>query len=483
MDKKAATNQEDWTSKDVAQKAIGGAFALGFRQLLVQGFYVAGGVLLARLLTPAEFGIYAVITFLLAFMNVFGDAGLAASLIRQTSAPEDRDYQSIFTIQQILVFSIAVLCWMLAPWVTSLYKLPDNDAWIFRLIALSLFITSFQVIPRVRLERRLAFHKLAVVEVTQAMVYNVVAVVLAWKGLGAMSFAFALVSRSVIGALMSNWVEPWAMRLHWDWELVRHRLRFGILYQGSAIVNLLKDTINPVFVGIFVGAGAAGYINWATMVANYPLIAAMILQRLYMPVFARLAQWPEKLARALGLAIGLITAVAYSLSAVLYVFREPLTVAIFGAKWVPALAVFLPFTLITVLLTPTIIAFGALNALGHSGTVFRFTLIWAVLTWILGPVSIWVYGWPGWGWANLGVNLVDVLILYALKKRTGFNCLPPIARALAFALCVGAFGQALLGMGLQWVAGMSLSLVFAASIGFVLYRSQLGDILRRLRPA
>jgi len=271
------------------------------------------------------------------------------------------------------------------------------------------------------------------------------------------------------------------MRWKWDWKLISQRLKFGLLYQGSLIVNLLKDTINPIFVGIFFGAGAAGYINWATMVANYPLIAAMILQRLYMPVFARLAEWPDKLARALIMAIGLISAVAYSLSFLLYVYRQPLTIAIFGAKWMPALELFLPFTMITVLLTPTIITFGALNALGHSGTVFRFTVVLVVLTWLLGPASIMLYGWPGWGWANLGVNFVDVLILYELKKLIGFNCFPTIARAFLMALCVGVFGQVLLTMGVHWVVGMCLSLAFACATGFMVYRLQLIDIFQRLR--
>jgi O-antigen/teichoic acid export membrane protein len=480
--KKIVMAEEGWTPGKVAHEAVGGALALGSRQLLVQAFNVAGGVLLARHLTPEEFGIYAVVVFMLAFMNAFGDVGLAASLIRQPSEPKDADYRSIFTVQQILVAFFVGLWWVFAPWVASLYGLDPDDAWLFRLAALSLLITSFQVIPRVRLERHLAFHKLAIVEVTQALVYNSVAVILAMRGLGAMSFAIALVGRALVGAVLSNWVERWAMGWEWNWSLVRERLRFGLSYQGALVVNLLKDTINPIFVGIFVGAAAAGYINWATMVANYPLIAVMVLQRLYMPVFARLAEWPENLARALHSAIGLISAVAYTAGFLLYVFRDPLTVAIFGAKWTPALELFLPFTLITVLLTPTIIAFGALIALGHSGTVFRFTVAVAIATWVLGPASIVAYGWLGWGWANFGANLIDLLILYELKKRIGFNAFPAVARALVLASVVAAFGQALLMSGMNWAVGVGLSVAFACLAGFVAYRAVLGDIVRRLRP-
>ena len=65
--------------QSVARKTLHGAFALGIRQILVQGTRILGGIFLARLLTPAEFGIYAIVLYLQTFLTAFGDAGLAAS--------------------------------------------------------------------------------------------------------------------------------------------------------------------------------------------------------------------------------------------------------------------------------------------------------------------------------------------------------------------------------------------------------------------
>lgn len=469
------------TAGTVANKAIKGAFALGMRQLIVQGLNVLGGILLARLLTPSEFGFYAVIFFLLNFLKFFGDAGLAASLVRESKEPCKEDYQAIFTVQQILVVAVAILLWSMAPWIANLYKLTDQDAWLFKLLAVALFLTSFQTIPKARMERHLVFDKLAIVEVGQAITFNFAAVFLAWKGAGPMSVAWGLLLHALVGALLSNLVDPWPMGWRWSWAIVRSRLAFGLPYQGANVINLLKDMVNPVFVVLFAGAAAAGYINWATMVANYPILAVMLLQRIYMPVFSRLMPWPDALNRTLHAVIGLVSVTVYTAGFLLYVFKEQITALIFGSQWQPALDLFLPFTIITVLLTPTIIAFSVLNALGHSGTVFRFSVAWLVATWVLGPLFIFVYGWQGWGWANVCVNLLNLLVLNQLKKKLGFDWVSPVLTALGVALLDAAGGYALVYLGVDWMIALGCSLAMAMVLLYFVYRAVFQELIRRVR--
>lgn len=69
-------------SKHVATKAVRGVFALGLRQILVHGFNLVGNVMLARMLSPTDFGVYAVVVFLITFLGAFGGTGLASNLIR-----------------------------------------------------------------------------------------------------------------------------------------------------------------------------------------------------------------------------------------------------------------------------------------------------------------------------------------------------------------------------------------------------------------
>ena len=106
-----------------------------------------------------------------------------------------------------------------------------------------------------------------------SFVFYSTAVGLAWKGVGALSFAIAMFARSLTGAILVNRASPWRIRWRWDWERASVHLKFGVPYQGVGFISLLKESITPVFIGLLLGAVSVGYINWAQMVAAYPVLA------------------------------------------------------------------------------------------------------------------------------------------------------------------------------------------------------------------
>jgi O-antigen/teichoic acid export membrane protein len=473
-----AVKSEATTQASITQKATRGAVALGLRQLFVQGSHVAAGIVLARILEPAQFALWGIVMFVLTFLTTFGDAGLGASLIRQQHEPDERDYRAIFTIQQLMVVVVVVAFWFLSPWLTQLYKLPHQDVWVFRLIALSLLLTSFMVIPQIRLERQLAFDKLAVIEVVQAVIYSGSAIILALANFQELSFGIALLLRSLVGTILAYAIAPWSLAWNWEWARVRSHLAFGLPFQGAKVITLLKDLINPVFFAIYIGTAAVGYINWATMVMNYPFLAVSLLQRLYLPLFARLANDFSRLNQALHRIVSLLALLVYTLSALLFVFRYEITVTVFGAQWLEALVLALPFVLISVLLTPIVIAMNVLNALGYSKIIFWSTVVSAFATWFIGGISVVLLGWQTWGWANLVVTSLYLGLLVLVTRYTGFSwwralVLPTV---VAFSSAVLA---ALLETFLPWMAALSLGLIIAVISSYKVWWS----VLRTLRSA
>jgi O-antigen/teichoic acid export membrane protein len=421
----------------VVRKALHSVMALGIRQVLTVAMSSLGGILLARLLSPLEFGLYAIVTFLLSFLVTFGDVGLAASLVRQAHEPLEEDYQAVFTIQQILVASVVILFWTAAPWIASAYHLPPHERWVFRLVALSLLCTSFQVIPSARLERHLAFEKLAVVEVAMSFVFYASAVTLAWRGVGTFSFAIAMFARSLTGALFVNLASPWPIRWRWDLQRARMHLKFGLPYQGIGVVSFLTSSITPVFIGLLLGAASVGYINWAQMVSGYPVLALMVLQRVYLPVFARLQLHTESLTRLVEQIIRATNALAAPVAILTLVSIEPLTKFVFGQKWLPAIPLFY-LLWGTNLFVPTATPLLALlNALGYSQKAFKFTLLFMLGIWVLGAPLILAFGTIGFGIASLCVNASNVILYRVAKAHLSFRILPLIVPAWCIAVVIG----------------------------------------------
>jgi O-antigen/teichoic acid export membrane protein len=448
----------------VVRKAVHSVLALGLRQVLNVGMSSLGGILLARLLSPVEFGLYAIVTFVLSFLITFGDAGLAASLVRQAHEPVEEDYQAVFTVQQVLVVSVIILFWLAAPWVAGAYHLPRHDSWVFRLVALSLLCTSFQVIPAAQLERHLSFEKLAVVEVAMSFVFYSTAVGLAWKGMGVMSFAIAMLARSLTGAILVNRASPWRIHWHWDWERASVHLKFGVPYQGIGFISLLKDSITPVFIGLLLGAASVGYVNWAIMVAAYPVLALGIMQRVYLPAFARLQLHREALSQFVEQVLRATNALVAPVAILTLVFIEPITKYVFGPKWLVALPLFHLFWVANIFVPTTTPLFALLNALGHSRTAFKFALIWMLGTWALGAPLILAFGTIGFAIANLCVQFTNLILCRMVQTHLSFRILPMIAPVWCVATAIGLAAYlamhftpptGLAGLGIYFALGLS----------------------------
>ncbi len=482
----SSSNHRSIESSEVVRKSVNGAISLGVRQILVQGARIVAGIFLARILTPAQFGVYAVILYLQTFLIAFGDAGLAGSLVRQHDEPEIADYQAIFTIQQVLVLLISAGLWFSSRWIAASYHMRPNEAWLFRLVALSFVATSFMVVPQIRLERKLEFHKVALIDSIQAIVFNVCAVVLAWKGFGAYSFAIALLLRALSGAIVAFWISPWAMRWHWDWVRVKSHMAFGLPYQGIQAASLLKDSISPVLVGFLLGTKEVGYITWASMLAAYPVLALMVLQRIYMPAFARLQHKTNELRSLVENVIWSANALVAPLSIITLVLIQPITVLIYGSKWLVATPYFYFFWMANLFVPTATPVLSLLNALGRSRTALTFALIWMAGTWVIGAPLILAYGTIGFAIANLLVQFSN-LWLYRVAQRwlpfrvytviTPVWMIAAVSGALVFVVCQLHHPGSLLLLGTYAIIGLVVYFVCA----YVFFRDKLHRVLQQVR--
>ena len=421
-----------------ARRAANGAVALLLRQGLVYGSNICGGIILARLLTPGEFGFYGVVLFFVAFLNIFGGTGFAANLIRTEDHPSLEDFRAVFTAQQVIVALVFVTIWITAPWLATHYHMQHHGSEFFRLIGLSLALTSLMVVSQVLMERELAFGKLAVIEVTQAVAFNLVAVVLAWRGVGVLSFAIALAIRAACGALLSNRIEPWAMGWLWDKNVLQRHLQFGLALQTSQFVSLVKDSITPVFVGLYLGAARMGYVTWAITLAGYPTMILMPLQRLYLPFFARLQSDREELRSYAGQATWVTNAIAAPLVVGTCVLAHPITVLIFGTKWLIALPLFYCLSIANIVASNSAPLLGLLNAVGRSHFTMVLAIVWMTTTWILGVPLMIKFGLIGFGIAVIAVQVTNISLYWAVWHEVSLSIWPTLWPSWPIALAVGS---------------------------------------------
>jgi len=479
-------NANSINSTAVPGLAIRGAAALGLRQLVAYGLNALAGLLLARWLAPADFAVFGIVSFLVAFLVTFGDVGLGASLIRRSEAPVERDLLVMFAIQLAISLILSAGVCVAAPRLAHLYGLPSHDAWAFRWAALALPVTAIQTVATVQLERELQFDRLAAIEVAQALVYFACLVGFVASGLGVSSFGLAVLLRAVAGAVAARLVKPWRIGLAWDWARTRTFLRFGLPYQGSAAVSLIKDSITPVFIGVFLGRAAVGYVNWAQMVATYPLIGLMIFQRVYLPSFARLQSDPERLRRLVEETIRAAHLITAPLAVFTLVFIGPIAHVLFGDRWSAALPLFYWMWGATLIIPTAIPVVGLLNALGRSHVTFGFSVLAMIETWAIGLPGVIRFGAPGFAAAYLAVQVSNLLLIHLAQRQLPFRTVAVAWKPWAIAGTVGFAGWLLTQtsppdrLGPLLACGVGLMAAYAA-LGWWFHRDTIQRVTNLLR--
>lgn len=474
-------------NRQIARSAMLGVASMSMRQVVVQLSNLLGGIVFARELSPRDYGFYGITLFIVAFLSSFGDVGLGASLVRQPQTPTEHDYRCVFGFQQLLVLGATLLSWGVSWLVMEREGVPNSGRFVFYAATLSVLIASFQSIPAIRLERALAFHRLALVEVAQALSFNIVASVLILHGFEMWSFGAALLVRSSLGALLIQTVSRWRIAWSFDWNCVKKHLAFGIHFQAFGFTFLVKDSIVSVLVSTLAGAAAVGYLNWSATVAGYSIVALMVLQRIYLPAFARLQADRAALGQFVERVVWASNAICAPLATLMLALFVPFTVFVFGSKWLAARDYFLLFWVAN-LLTPTSMPLvSLLNALGRAKVTLGFALIWAAGTWLIGAPLVVCFGAIGYAVADFAVQFTDLALFRTAQRFVPFQILVPILPAWTVAVGMGAvmwLVQRRFPVG-SWVeligyaaAGMSLYL-----LGLVIFDGAairgMRDLLRR----
>jgi PST family polysaccharide transporter len=316
------------------------------RQIFTTAATMAGGVVLARVLDPAEFGTYAIATFIVNIFMIFGDLGLGPAFIQSAAAPTDRDLQISFTIQFCLATTVILLTWGLAPWIIGVYPaLGPNGLRLARVISLLLYIPCFRSISMVQLERVLNFRPIAWSEGVGISLYQVVAVIGALAGLGVWSFVLATFAAGIFACTFTYCAAPWPVRLRFDSTEMRRILKQGISFQSTSIVDVLSQWATPAIVGTLVGPTAVGYIGMALANARRPLLLAESVMRVTFPHFSRLQEDSEKLHDTINDYLIALLWIMVLWTGFLWSSSTPLVTIVYSPKWLPAVPALIVFAL------------------------------------------------------------------------------------------------------------------------------------------
>jgi O-antigen/teichoic acid export membrane protein len=425
----------------VKKRSMSGVLSLISRSFLIQAIAFASNLLLTIFLDPKTFGIFFLVSAFINFFTYFSDVGLAAALIQKKEKLDLKDLRTTFTIQQVLVFSLLLAIFLLSPWVKNLYGLSQSAILLFYALGFSFFLSSLKTIPSILLERNLKFNLLIIPQVLETLVFNLLAVFLAWRGFGLASFTWAVLARGTVGLIAIYLIAPWKVGFAFSRQSLSRLLRFGLPYQANTLVAVLKDDLMTIFLGRIIGPLGLGYLGWAKKWAEQPLRFLMDnVTKVAFPAFSRLQDEKALLRKAVEKALFFLSFSTFPILIGFAVIASDLVKIIPRyLKWQPALLALYLYSFNSLWATVSTSMTNLLNAIGLIKKTFKLMIMWLVLSWVLMPVLGIKFGYNGVAAATAIIALSSSIAIYFVYQEIKFDLLGSVVKPLLAAGIMGTF--------------------------------------------
>lgn len=295
---------------------------------------------LARLLSPSDFGLMGMIMVVIGFAQAFADMGLSNAIIQRQDVEED-NLSSFFWIN---VFSgiIILICILLCRPIIALYfKQPVlSDYLIFA--AFIFLITPVGQIFTTILKKELKFETLSKIKIAGSVVYSISTIGLALAKFEVLSLIFGQLIRSLFTVIILFFIfrKIWLPRLHFSITEIKSYLSFGTFQMGEKAVNYFSANIDYIIIGRFLGPAALGFYTLAYNLMIFPLTKINpIITNVAFPVFSIIQNDNDRLKRGYCKVINYISMLSFPMLAGMLVVAPEFIRLIYGAKWEPSIAV------------------------------------------------------------------------------------------------------------------------------------------------
>lgn len=452
----------------IKKKSVGGVLSFFLRTLFIQAIGLASALVLSAYFSPSDFGVYGFVIQIIGILIFFSDVGLAAALIQKKQQPSLADYRTAFTAQQALSWAIVGVILIIIATGFVEQKVGSSGVWVLVSLGLSFPLATLQTISRIKLERDLDFSKLVLPQILEQLVFNGILICLAVQGVGAIAYAYAIITRSVIGAVSMFWLAPWEIGLSWNKESLKELMSYGLKFQINDFLARIKDQLFFLVVGTWFPLTQFGYINWAKNWSVYPYnLTVQNVMSITFPAFSRLQEHPGALKRAIEKTIYFISLFIFPVLVGMCVFVFPLIELVPRYdKWQPALLSLVFFSLsiawgaISTPLTNT------LNAIGHINTTLKLMVMWTALTWIISPICMYFFGYEGVAISAFIISFSSVASIYYVKKVVPFDAWVNVWQPLLAATVMAAVSVAFIHQWSQSFLWLGTGMVLAAATYF-----------------
>lgn len=382
---------------------------------LSRGVGILKIVILARLLSPFDFGILGLATLSVNLLNVFSETGIESALIQKEKI-EAIDLDTAWTFTLVRGFLLFVILFFSAGWVSAYY---ENDALkpVIETMSISFLLLGFTNVGIVYFQKKFEFKKKVFLESSADIIGSLTAIVLALWLRNVWALVAAAICWAIVKCVGSYIMHPYRPRIRIDKERVFNLLNFGKHIFWIGLMAFIITSFGDALVGKLLGVTILGFYSMAFNIANFPVSSLTgVLSQVLFPAYSAIQKEPKRAEKAFIRAFEATVIFLFPFMTMMIILSESFTALFLGEQWlpmVPSLKVLCVFGLlrsISSLYYPLHLALKPANQ-----TKIKIVDVTVFIV-IIYPLTI-NYGIVGTSCALSFVYLVNVIINTLLTKK------------------------------------------------------------------
>lgn len=398
-------------SESLTQQASRGALWILSSNIAVSGISFVGTAILARLLTPKDFGLLGMANLVTGAVALFGRFGLGAAIVHKKDVSH-QDLSTAFWANTAAGTILALTCVLISP-LAALFFGEKVVMWVLIALAMNFVLTAMCSVHSTLIYKRIEMKPLAVVEIASRSIRVGVMLVAAFAGLSFWSMVLGMIVERFFKTLAFFVIERWRPTFFFSVQRFKEMFRYGRNLFFGGFVGYLDQNIDFILTGRLLGAELLGYFQ---MSYNLPTLLRQYLNDsvgvVSFPVFCKIQDDNERLVRGVTKIIRFIAVGVLPILAGLSLTAHDFILIVYGKKWLPAVAPMQILCFGAALTSINTVISPLFNAKGRPDIDLKWSLLRLPAMILAVFIGVELGGLVGMAWGETIVEVLSLMMVY-----------------------------------------------------------------------
>lgn len=317
---------------ELKEKTLSGVKWNAIGRFSTQGVSFVISILLARILTPSDYGVVGMIGIFMAIAQTFIDSGFGSALIRKKDCT-DEDFSTAFYFNIVVGIVCYLILFLAAPLIADFFDTPILRD-IVRVLSINLFLNSLSIVQTAKLTAAVDFKSQAKVSLVATIVSGCVGLVMAYGGFGVWSLVYQSVSLSLVRTILFWIITKWKPLRTFSKQSFKYLFGFGSKILSASLLHTIYVYLTTILIGKFYTSKDLGYYTRGEGLANLPSSnLTSILQGVTYPILAKIQDDDERLISVYRKYIRITSMVIFFGMFLMAALSKPLILTLLTDKW------------------------------------------------------------------------------------------------------------------------------------------------------